>query len=123
MDRTDLIERIRAGEAPKYLMFWGHTARPGQQAPGKECLSQWYPAPFSVDGCRVPTAEHFMMAEKARLFGDEVLRSAIRRCEHPGEAKRLGGEVRDFDDDLWEEHRSRIVVQGNIAKFSAHADL
>ena len=31
---------------------------------GAGCLSQWWPAAFTVDGRRFPTAEHWMMWRK-----------------------------------------------------------
>ncbi len=116
MTLDDLIERVRSGDPVKYLFFWGHTPKtPG--AIDRSCLSQWYPAPFDVDGVRYPTAEHFMMAGKARLFGDRHTTARILECEHPDEVKKLGREVRGFDQARWEAHRVDIVVQGNEAKF------
>ncbi|MCA9493218.1 MAG: NADAR family protein [Myxococcales bacterium] len=123
MDRDDLIARMSGGETPKFLMFWGHTPRAGQTSVGKECLSQWYPSPFELGGQRLLTAEHHMMAEKARLFGDDEALAAILASTHPGEAKRLGRGVRGYDEDVWREPRFRIVVDGNVAKFGAHPDL
>jgi predicted NAD-dependent protein-ADP-ribosyltransferase YbiA (DUF1768 family) len=38
-----------AGELFTYLFFWGHTV-PKDDSVGKTCFSQWYPAPFTVDG-------------------------------------------------------------------------
>ena len=35
-------------------------------------FSQWHPSPFEIDGVRYVTAEQYMMAEKARLFGDQA---------------------------------------------------
>lgn len=35
-------------------------------------LSQWYDSPFEVDGVTYASTEHWMMVQKARLFGDEV---------------------------------------------------
>ncbi len=52
-----------------FVFFWGHTARADKQT--KACLSQWWPCSFEVDGVYYNCAEQFMMAEKARLFGDE----------------------------------------------------
>jgi predicted NAD-dependent protein-ADP-ribosyltransferase YbiA (DUF1768 family) len=53
----------------EYLCFWGHTpSKDGSIS--KTCFSQWWVAPFTVEGIVYPTAEHWMMAEKARLFGD-----------------------------------------------------
>jgi hypothetical protein len=57
-----------AGQEADFLFFWGHQPRPdGTTGPG--CLSQWWPAPFSIDDITYPTAEHWMMAAKARLWG------------------------------------------------------
>ncbi len=117
-----LNEEIKNGFQPKYLFFWGHTPGKSGQV-GKECLSQWYPAVFVVDGVRYATAEHYMMAEKARLFGDEGVREKIIAAAHPSQAKNLGREVQGFNPTTWEQHRFDIVVQGNIAKFSQNPTL
>jgi ribA/ribD-fused uncharacterized protein len=121
-DIQALQSRVQAGWVPRFLFFWGHTAAPGASL-GKECLSQWYPAPFEVDGETYRTAEHFMMAQKALLFGDIQIAQQIRTCRSPAEAKELGRHVRDFDEDRWESHRSAIVETGSYAKFSQNADL
>ena len=36
----------------------------------KACLSQWYESEFEIDEITYFTAEHYMMAEKAKLFDD-----------------------------------------------------
>lgn len=120
--RSDLQRQIAEGWVPKYLFFWGHTPNPGAPV-GKECLSQWYASPFEVDGESYATAEHWMMAEKARLFGNPAAAEAIRRTTHPGEAKKLGRAVTGFDQKVWEAKRFEIVVSGNVYKFSQHPDL
>ena len=63
------------------------------------------------------------MAEKARLFSDESIRSQILQTENPGAAKRLGRKVSGFDEATWCEHRFEIVVDGNYAKFSQNAGM
>src|SRR5262245_55105327 len=68
-DIEALQSRIRAGWTPSFIFFWNHTST--VPATGSECLSQWYPAPFIIGGVAYRTAEHYMMAEKARLFGDQ----------------------------------------------------
>ncbi len=47
--REALVERVRAGERIKYLLFWGHRPRPDGRI-GPSCLSQWWPSPFTVAG-------------------------------------------------------------------------
>ena len=58
-----------------------------------------------------------MMAGKARLFGDAEACRRILQAPSPGAAKRLGREVRNFDEDVWVEARFGIVVRGSTAKF------
>lgn len=119
---AELRVLVEAGAAVKYLHFWGHQPeRDG--AAGKGALSQWFEAPFAVDGVRYRTAEHWMMAEKARLFGDlEAEREAIDAA-NPALAKAAGRTVRDFDDAVWVRERFEIVVRGSEHKFAAHPDL
>jgi ribA/ribD-fused uncharacterized protein len=118
----DLRTVIEAGAVVKYLHFWGHQQEPDGSA-GKGCLSQWFPAPFEVAGERYATAEHWMMAEKARLFGDPDAERAAIDAANPALAKAAGRTVRDFDDDVWVRERFEIVVRGSTHKFSAHPHL
>ncbi|MFD3455176.1 NADAR family protein [Streptomyces sp. NPDC058691] len=115
-DRDALVALTARGTRVKYLFFWGH--QPQQDGSvGAGCLSQWWPSEFSVEGVRYPTAEHWMMAGKARLFGDEETLTKILAAPHPHAAKELGRQVRDFDGQAWERRRSELVVEGNVAKF------
>ena len=125
MNDTQLLEQLRtrfnSGEKLKYIFFWGH--QPGKNGVTASCFSQWYEAPFTVDGQRYPTAEHFMMAEKARLFGDQQIRSEVLCAPNPGAAKALGRKVRGFSEECWLQHRYSIVLQANEAKFTQNPDL
>ena len=118
----DLIDYINQGNQPKYLCFWGH--QPNKDGSiGKSCLSQWYEASFEIDGVKYKTAEHYMMAEKARLFGNDNLLPEILAASHPGEAKKLGRQIKGFNEGTWSEHRLPIVVRGNVSKFSQNKAL
>jgi ribA/ribD-fused uncharacterized protein len=120
--RTALIRAVRAGARIKYLHFWGHRPRPDGRL-GASCLSQWWPAPFTVDGVEYATAEHWMMAGKARLFEDAAAERAVLAAGHPAEAKKAGRLVRGFDEAIWQRERFRIVVEGSVHKFGAHPQL
>ena len=112
----DSLRAAVAGTRFTYLLFWGHEPAPdGSITPS--CLSQWWPCRFEIDGETFVSAEHFMMAGKARLFGDEETRHQILLATHPSEAKKLGRLASGFDRDVWEAHGSDIVVAGNVAKF------
>ncbi|KAB1985231.1 MULTISPECIES: NADAR family protein [Streptomyces] len=120
--RDALISAVSSGTPVKYLHFWGHRPRAdGSVGPG--CLSQWWPSPFVVEGVEYATAEHWMMASKARLFRDaEAERQAIDAA-NPALAKKAGRLVRGFDEAVWERERFGIVVEGSVHKFAAHPDL
>lgn len=113
--RAELIDAWRSGARTKFIAFWGHTGRP--DAVGPFVLSQWREAPFSLDGISYPTAEHYMMAEKARLFGDEDTRQEIISARDPGKAKALGRKIIAFDEAEWVRARFDIVVAASLAKF------
>lgn len=118
----DLAARLERGERVRFLHFWGHRPRRDGQI-GVSCLSQWWPAPFTVDGTEYATAEHWMMAAKARVFGDaEAERTAVE-AKSPALAKKAGRLVRGFDEAVWERERYGIVVEGSTAKFGQHDDL
>lgn len=125
MHDRELVESLRtrfnSGERLKYVFFWGH--QEGKGGVTASCFSQWYDAPFEVEGQRYPTAEHFMMAEKAALFGDQATRAEVLRAPNPGAAKALGRKVRGFDEAMWVQNRFGIVVRANEAKFSQNRDL
>ena len=85
--------------------------------------SQWHPSPFEIDGVRYRCGEQFMMAEKARLFGDEVTLAEIMSATTPAEHKALGRDVTPFDARRWAAACREIVHRGNLAKFEQNADL
>lgn len=120
---TDLVELCAAGQRPKYVFFWGHQPS-ADGSVTKSCFSQWWLAPFTDENGHVyPTAEHYMMAEKARLFGDMETHARILQATHPKQAKMLGREVKGFDEETWVAKRFELVVAGNHAKFAQHPDL
>ena len=118
-----LLEQLARDEHRiKYLFFWGH--RPSKDGVvTKSCLSQWWLADFVVDGLTYRSAEHWMMAEKARLFNDEAVLARILAAQSPAEAKKLGREIHGFAPDTWDEHKYDIVITGNRHKFGQHEDL
>ena len=114
--REQLARIVSSGAQPKWLMFWGHRPQADGSA-GKGCLSQWWPCRFRVEGVEYASSEHWMMAAKARLFGDDEAVPLILAARTPAEAKNLGRRVRGFDEQLWTARRFELVVEGNVAKF------
>lgn len=97
-------------------------------------LSQWWFSPFEIEGISYNCAEQFMMAKKAELFGDEKTVADVMQAtgpflaqhewnQYPRRQQRLGREVRNFSQELWERRRLGIVTTGNLAKFRQHPEL
>lgn len=100
--------------------------------------SQWYPSPFTVkirfkeegdeETVMFPSAEHWMMVQKALLFGDEEIARQILAVDEVNYAnmsavKSLGRQVRNFDEEKWVAARERIVLEGNMHKFEQNEEL
>ncbi|RZJ89518.1 MAG: NADAR family protein [Hymenobacter sp.] len=117
-----LIAKVDKKERVKFLFFWGHQKSKSGELTAA-CFSQWWGAPFVVDTVRYNTTEHWMMAQKALLFNDLDIYQQVLLAKSPAEAKALGRQVRQFDNDVWNSQRSAIVVRGNLAKFQQHEDL
>lgn len=119
--KDQLVDFVNAGNRIKYIYFWGHKKLQGETT--KTCFSQWYDSPFEIEEVVYITAEHYMMAEKAKLFGDLDAIPKIVAAENPGKAKRLGREILWFENQTWIKHRFDIVVRANRAKFSQNPEL
>ena len=121
VDARTVEDLLRIDGRIKYVHFWGH--EPSPDGLSAACLSPWWPADFTIDDITYRTAEHFMMAEKARLFADTETVERILATDHPERAERLGREITDFDEEVWEGERFEIAVRGNVAKFGQNHDL
>jgi ribA/ribD-fused uncharacterized protein len=122
LDLAQLRRRCSQREPFEYLFFWGHQPSHDGRITAS-CLSQWYASPFEIEGETYRTAEHWMMACKARLFSDDDTAQRILESTDPKSAKALGRLVRDFDGDVWNELCRGLVTEGNIAKFGQNRPL
>jgi len=91
-----------------------------------DCIfSQWFADKFTgPDGFTYANAEQWMMAGKARIFRDDDVLNRILQTPNPKAVRALGRKVANFNDQIWKAHRERIVLEGNLLKFSqnkAHA--
>src|SRR5687768_16444698 len=102
-----LIDQFESGVNLKYIYFWGHSNK--SDTVDKSCFSQWFESPFTVNDITYKTAEHWMMAHKARLFNNGEIFQKIINCVKPGEAKELGRQIIGYDDEIWNEKKHDIV--------------
>ncbi|KAK0667073.1 hypothetical protein QBC41DRAFT_324553 [Cercophora samala] len=76
--------------------------------------------PGDVDGSQkleFKTAEQFMMYLKAVQFEDLAIANKILATSDPKAQKRLGRQIKGFNDAQWDQVKQEVVVKGNMAKF------
>ncbi|MFO0726622.1 MAG: NADAR domain-containing protein [Myxococcota bacterium] len=95
----------------QYMFFW-KTESP---------FSQWHPADFGYGGQRFVTSEQWMMALKARVFGDQETLGKILNELDPKKQKELGRQVKNFSAEKWDALSFAAVYVGNALKFGEGA--
>ena len=96
--------------------------------------SQWFKSDFTVkirfeeggeeEEVTFPSAEHWMMVQKALLFKDaEKAREMLEVPDDMAAVKALGRKVKNFDEAEWCSARERIVLEGNLHKFRQNEEL
>lgn len=99
-----------------YVFFWHEYETNG-------CFSQWYKAPFTLEGITYETCEQYMMAKKALLFHDFKSYTDIMNEPDPKKDKAYGKAVKNYDHDTWHNCNDEILYNANFAKFSQHPEL
>lgn len=90
-----------------YFPFYGRTSP----------LSNFFASPFHCKLTSYTCAEQWLMAEKARLFGDTKALQHILELTDPLQMKRAGRGVREFDQALWDANKRDIMTAGLLHKF------
>ncbi|MCJ1394021.1 hypothetical protein MMC18_006899 [Xylographa bjoerkii] len=101
------------------LFFWREFEHP------YGFLSQWYPASFKAPSplphkpeMTFSDAEQYMMYHKAMLFRDTETANKIMLATVPKEYQELGRKAKGFNRALWDQHKDKIVEEGNWYKFT-----
>lgn len=103
-----------------FTFFW----RPENHKLGVNCFSQWYESSFlDQNNTEYFTAEHYMMAMKAELFGDEYMHLRILKEPNPAVVRKMGRKVRNFDAREWDSNKVDIVKAANYYKFTQNEEL
>ena len=96
----------------EYTLFFGPEGENGH-------FSNWHVHPFAVDGETFNCVEQYMMAAKAREFGDADMRAKIMKSTKPRAHKRFGRRVRGFVQNTWEKRRVSVVRAALRAKYAS----
>lgn len=138
------ITRNIMTSASNYVFFWKVSDEHGW-------ASQWYPSPFTVDiylrpahqgpdsksegseldsgvqekvkvKANFPTAEHWMMTQKALLFEDDDVAWKVLAIEGGdskacAKVKELGRKVKGFKEDVWVRERGEFIyIESHLKK-------
>lgn len=96
-----------------FTFFWSN----------KSPFSNWYRAEFEVNNVRFNCSEQYMMYKKAVLFNDDTIANKIIAASNPGKQKALGRQVKNFNQEIWEDNCKQIVYDANYAKFTQNEPL
>ena len=86
-------------------------------------LSNFYPSIFIINNYKYRYNEEYLMMQKALLFKDVDIVDKIINAKTPLEIKKLGRQIKNFDEKIWLENRDRILYEGLYAKFSQNLNL
>ena len=100
-------------EAPDVIYFHGTRAEYG-------FLSNFWPAPITLDGRVWRTSEHYFQGQKFAGAPDE---EAIRLTPSPMIAARMGRSRRRPLRSDWETVKEQVMLEALRAKFTQHEDL
>jgi hypothetical protein len=104
-------QEIKTRETETHIYFW------------KNYLSQWHMRNFTREGIVFNCCEQFMMYSKAKLFDDKDSMKLIMESDDPYYHKKIGRQVKNYNDDIWKNVSRYVVFVGNLAKFSQNKDL
>lgn len=103
------------------IYFYGHSEREPYNY-----MSNFYQSPF-VDqhGNRYFCSEQYFMKKKQELFdpNNEELALSIMKSNNPDVVKSLGRKVKNFNEDLWNHHKYRIMCEALMNKFTQNENL
>ncbi|WP_028328573.1 NADAR family protein [Brachyspira alvinipulli] len=116
-----LQKDFNKGKKIDFLFFYGHTS--DKKEITKSSLSQWYIKDFKENDLTFNCMEKYMMYNKALLFDDKDIAQEILNSNQPKAIKELGRKVKNFNDELWDKMKYKIVFTGNYYKFSQNTDL
>ena len=96
-----------------FVFFWSD----------KDYLSNFYPSSFIVDNHKYRCNEEYIMKKKALLFEDMDIFHKISLAKTPYEMKKLGRQVKNFDEDTWLQYRDDILYNGLLEKFLQNEEI
>ena len=86
-------------------------------------FSNFYPSKFVVDGLPFHWAEQYIMYRKALHFDDSDSAEKVMQAFSPADCKKLGRQVRGFDEASWARVREQVAFDTVLHKFQNNRKL
>lgn len=80
-------------------------------------LSNWFMSDFIVSGVTFSSGEQYMMFMKAMTFKDTEVANKILATNDVAKIKKLGRQVRNYNDKQWDSIRQQVMYDGLLEKF------
>jgi len=122
-------EAYQADNIPSEVLLLGDAGPGAKVESGQVCFggraspfSNFYRAPFKVDGKLFQSNEHFYQYNKAMFANDEVTAAAIMAESDPAKAKRWGDKV-TVSPEWYGNTALNVMTSGIVQKFSQNDSL
>jgi ribA/ribD-fused uncharacterized protein len=96
--------------------FWAQREKYG-------CFSNFHPCEFIWRGVKFNCSEQAFMYAKATFFGDDEIAEKIMCESDPRKIKKLGRQIKNFDDNTWGQVRYEYMLAINKEKYFQNQDL
>lgn len=85
--------------------------------------SKWYPSNFTFKSLTFSSMGQWMMSMKALCSDDYESFVNIMTSDDPIYINKLANEIKNIDEENWNEQKYEIVILGNYLKFSQNHNL
>ena len=86
-------------------------------------FSTFFPATFWDDGDRHSSLEGYFQYQKAKKFGDKEAMEKIINTKSPSIQRKLGENIKGFDEAVWAQVRDDVMRTGLRLKFEQNSGL
>lgn len=122
---NELRDAYSRGHKFNFVFFAAFDETDIKNCSSKEgCLSLYFPIQFTdQNGSKYSSIYQYIMSQKALLFKDQEIYNKIMKSTDASEMKKLGRQIKNFNQDKWNESVDEIVYQGNLYKFDQNKEL
>ena len=95
----------------KYVLFYSNE------------FSNFHPCHIVAYGQTFSSTEQVFMWKKAKEFGDETMATNILNTSDPGQAKKYGRRVKNYNEQRWDAIREKVMRDACWLKYTTNQEL